>query len=29
MLPEDAIAAKDWGRVESLARKAAALRPRG
>jgi 2-dehydro-3-deoxyphosphogluconate aldolase/(4S)-4-hydroxy-2-oxoglutarate aldolase len=29
MLPEDAIAAKDWGRVESLAREAAALRPRG
>ncbi|MCX4453731.1 bifunctional 4-hydroxy-2-oxoglutarate aldolase/2-dehydro-3-deoxy-phosphogluconate aldolase [Streptomyces sp. NBC_01340] len=29
MLPEDAIAAKDWGRVESLAREAAALRPHG
>jgi 2-dehydro-3-deoxyphosphogluconate aldolase/(4S)-4-hydroxy-2-oxoglutarate aldolase len=29
MLPEDAIAAKDWGRVEGLAREAAALRPRG
>ncbi|MFD8222367.1 bifunctional 4-hydroxy-2-oxoglutarate aldolase/2-dehydro-3-deoxy-phosphogluconate aldolase [Streptomyces sp. NPDC059697] len=29
MLPEDAIAAKDWERVEDLAREAAALRPRG
>ncbi|MFF4346346.1 bifunctional 4-hydroxy-2-oxoglutarate aldolase/2-dehydro-3-deoxy-phosphogluconate aldolase [Streptomyces sp. NPDC001530] len=29
MLPGDAIAAKDWGRVEALAREAAALRPRG
>jgi 2-dehydro-3-deoxyphosphogluconate aldolase/(4S)-4-hydroxy-2-oxoglutarate aldolase len=29
MLPEDAIAAKDWARVENLAREAAALRPRG
>ncbi|MFE9764737.1 bifunctional 4-hydroxy-2-oxoglutarate aldolase/2-dehydro-3-deoxy-phosphogluconate aldolase [Streptomyces sp. NPDC005808] len=27
MLPEDAIAARDWGRIESLAREAAALRP--
>ncbi|MFD3574657.1 bifunctional 4-hydroxy-2-oxoglutarate aldolase/2-dehydro-3-deoxy-phosphogluconate aldolase [Streptomyces sp. NPDC058644] len=26
MLPADAVAAKDWGRVESLAREAAALR---
>ncbi|MFD4568803.1 bifunctional 4-hydroxy-2-oxoglutarate aldolase/2-dehydro-3-deoxy-phosphogluconate aldolase [Streptomyces sp. NPDC058467] len=29
MLPADAIAARDWARVESLAREAAALRPRG
>jgi 2-dehydro-3-deoxyphosphogluconate aldolase/(4S)-4-hydroxy-2-oxoglutarate aldolase len=29
MLPDDALATKDWGRVESLAREAAALRPRG
>ncbi|MFD4547185.1 bifunctional 4-hydroxy-2-oxoglutarate aldolase/2-dehydro-3-deoxy-phosphogluconate aldolase [Streptomyces sp. NPDC058466] len=29
MLPTDAIAARDWARVESLAREAAALRPRG
>ncbi|WP_330304197.1 MULTISPECIES: bifunctional 4-hydroxy-2-oxoglutarate aldolase/2-dehydro-3-deoxy-phosphogluconate aldolase [unclassified Streptomyces] len=27
MLPDDALAAKDWGRVERLAREAAALRP--
>lgn len=27
MLPEDAVAARDWGRIESLAREAAALRP--
>jgi 2-dehydro-3-deoxyphosphogluconate aldolase/(4S)-4-hydroxy-2-oxoglutarate aldolase len=27
MLPEDALAARDWGRIESLAREAAALRP--
>jgi len=27
MLPGDAVAAKDWGRVEALAREAAALRP--
>ncbi|MFD3926383.1 bifunctional 4-hydroxy-2-oxoglutarate aldolase/2-dehydro-3-deoxy-phosphogluconate aldolase [Streptomyces sp. NPDC058614] len=27
MLPEDAVAARDWGRIESLARDAAALRP--
>ncbi|MEV7344304.1 bifunctional 4-hydroxy-2-oxoglutarate aldolase/2-dehydro-3-deoxy-phosphogluconate aldolase [Streptomyces sp. NPDC093544] len=27
MLPEDALAAQDWGRIESLAREAAALRP--
>ncbi|MFJ2826426.1 bifunctional 4-hydroxy-2-oxoglutarate aldolase/2-dehydro-3-deoxy-phosphogluconate aldolase [Streptomyces sp. NPDC087263] len=26
MLPEDAVAARDWGRIESLAREAAALR---
>jgi 2-dehydro-3-deoxyphosphogluconate aldolase/(4S)-4-hydroxy-2-oxoglutarate aldolase len=29
MLPGDAVAAGDWGRVEALAREAAALRPRG
>ncbi|MGQ4386886.1 bifunctional 4-hydroxy-2-oxoglutarate aldolase/2-dehydro-3-deoxy-phosphogluconate aldolase [Streptomyces sp. SAS_270] len=29
MLPGDAVAAKDWGRVEALAREAAALGPRG
>ncbi|MFE6482514.1 bifunctional 4-hydroxy-2-oxoglutarate aldolase/2-dehydro-3-deoxy-phosphogluconate aldolase [Streptomyces sp. NPDC057757] len=27
MLPADAVAARDWGRIESLAREAAALRP--
>ncbi|MET8077506.1 bifunctional 4-hydroxy-2-oxoglutarate aldolase/2-dehydro-3-deoxy-phosphogluconate aldolase [Streptomyces sp. NPDC005303] len=27
MLPEDAVAARDWGRVETLAREASALRP--
>jgi 2-dehydro-3-deoxyphosphogluconate aldolase/(4S)-4-hydroxy-2-oxoglutarate aldolase len=27
MLPEDAVAARDWDRVEALAREAAALRP--
>ena len=27
MLPEDAIAARDWGRIETLAREAASLRP--
>ncbi|MER5882510.1 bifunctional 4-hydroxy-2-oxoglutarate aldolase/2-dehydro-3-deoxy-phosphogluconate aldolase [Streptomyces sp. NPDC001941] len=27
MLPADAVAARDWGRVEALAREAAALRP--
>ncbi|MFI6338079.1 bifunctional 4-hydroxy-2-oxoglutarate aldolase/2-dehydro-3-deoxy-phosphogluconate aldolase [Streptomyces sp. NPDC050535] len=27
MLPEDAVAARDWARIESLAREAAALRP--
>ncbi|MFF8274997.1 bifunctional 4-hydroxy-2-oxoglutarate aldolase/2-dehydro-3-deoxy-phosphogluconate aldolase [Streptomyces lateritius] len=29
MLPADALAARDWGRVESLAREAAGLRTRG
>ncbi|MET7699733.1 bifunctional 4-hydroxy-2-oxoglutarate aldolase/2-dehydro-3-deoxy-phosphogluconate aldolase [Streptomyces sp. NPDC005485] len=29
MLPGDAVAAKDWARVETLAREAAALRPSG
>ncbi|WP_031069448.1 bifunctional 4-hydroxy-2-oxoglutarate aldolase/2-dehydro-3-deoxy-phosphogluconate aldolase [Streptomyces sp. NRRL S-118] len=29
MLPPDALAARDWARVESLAREAAALRPPG
>ncbi|WP_406168284.1 bifunctional 4-hydroxy-2-oxoglutarate aldolase/2-dehydro-3-deoxy-phosphogluconate aldolase [Streptomyces sp. NBC_00996] len=27
MLPQDAIAGRDWGRIEALAREAAALRP--
>ncbi|MEU9639769.1 bifunctional 4-hydroxy-2-oxoglutarate aldolase/2-dehydro-3-deoxy-phosphogluconate aldolase [Streptomyces tendae] len=29
MLPKDAVADRDWGRVETLAREAAALGPRG
>jgi 2-dehydro-3-deoxyphosphogluconate aldolase/(4S)-4-hydroxy-2-oxoglutarate aldolase len=29
MLPEDAVVARDWGRIEALAREAAALRTRG